>query len=185
MSTGSWNYAENTVEPTAFDDVGKKSYGVEAYFWDEMGYAHSQGSVNVSKEKVLGLFRMGESYDASEIKGTDSEGFIWSDGSTAVYALLEDNGTTVGMDVKSVGDLNAVVRALEMSPSEFEEAIETVSGNAWREAYVRADERDVDSEVYLDAPGETSEGGFTNAQFERSVRKARRMSNNPWNKDTE
>lgn len=157
------------------DLTGDEVYTLEDMVYDSFHEATQQGSASYDTEEYLDIFHVAESIDPENLPEVDREdelvGVAFVDqNDKAVYGFVDYKGEEVELDIKSFGDRSGVVNYIENLPSGgYTEGVETVSGDAWQNAAVEADEHplNVETETELPEPGETTDEGFTNSQAER------------------
>lgn len=149
-----------------FDDI-------EDLVYDRLHDAAQTGSAVYSASDFQDLTDNFVSVDPSEEIGRPDEVgglMLVDDQGKALYAVKEEHGNTVELDIKIFGDRSGVERYVEDLPTGgYAEGVDTVDGQAFRNATVRAGDHpmDVATETQLSEPGSTVENGFTNAQAER------------------
>jgi hypothetical protein len=157
------------------DLAGNELYTLEDMVYDSFHEATQQGSASYDTEEYLDIFHVAESIDPGNLPEVDREdelvGVAFVDqNDKAAYGFVDYKGEEVELDIKSFGDRFGVVNYIENLPSGgYTEGVETVSGDAWQNAAVEADEHplNVETETELPEPGETTDEGFTNSQAER------------------
>ncbi len=159
----------------AGDLTGDEVYTLEDKVYDSFHDATQQGSASYDTEEYIDIFHVAESIDPENLPEVDREdqlvgvAFV-DDHEKAAYGFIDYKGDEVELDIKSFGDRSGVVNYIKNLPSGgYTEGVETVSGDAWQNAAVEADEHplNVETSTELPEPGESPEEGFDNSQAHR------------------
>lgn len=151
------------------------NYDLEDLIYDEF-FEALDSSHTYDKDDFLTVFNVAEGYDpfSQHQAGQDQvfEGALALEGynGKAAYAVVEDHGEQVDVDIKKLGDLDPVFEYVRDQPPEgLAENMDTINGDAFVGAAARASEHvmNVDTQTSIPQPGSSPERGFTNGQAER------------------
>lgn len=155
-------------EAKEYDDV-------EALVYDRLHEATKNGSAEYSAREFNKLADNFVSVDPSEEVGRpdDVGGLMLVDGEgKALFAVKEEHGETVELDIRIFGDKSGVEKYLEDLPTGgYAEGVDTVDGQAFRNVTADAGDHpmDANTETQLSEPGDSPDEGFDNAQAQRIV----------------
>lgn len=164
-----FNYSDdNFVNSQNYEDV-------EELVYEGLHEAAQNGSTEYSTGELRDLAGNFASVEPSEEVGRPDEvgGMMLVDGKgKALYALTEDHGDTVELDIKIFGDRAGVEKYIKDLPTGgYAEGVDTVDGQAFKNATADAGDHpmDVETETQLSEPGDSPDEAFNNAQTQRIV----------------
>lgn len=154
------------------------SYDLEDLIYDEFFEALDDPHT-YDKEDFLSVFEVAEGFDPFSQHHVECQGFEGALGlegkdGKAAYAIVEDKGDEVAVDIKMVGDAEPVLDYIRDQPPEgLTDNMDTVDGGYFTGATARAPEHNMnkDTQTEMPQPGKSPEKGFNNAQANRIRKK--------------
>ena len=146
---------------------------IEELVYEGLHDAAQNGSTEYSARELQDLTGNFLSVDPSgQVERSDDIGglMLIDNEGKALYALKEEQGDKVELDIKIFGDKAGVEKYISELPKEgYAEGVDTVSGQAIRGATARAESHpmDVETRSQLSEPGESPDEPFNNAQAQR------------------